>query len=303
MKQLIYRFIYWPPVNAGLLFLNKVLRPVLPASFRLPPTGIITVDTGPSKFLMATNQTCYLTQLVHWNGFRSFEYGPIFKDLIQGMRVFVDVGANTGYYSLVAATISKDIHVHAFEPASGPSHYLKKNVQLNHFEERIHVSDLALSDASGKIRFFETGSRKFPWVKHVLAGDGSLLASDQRVVVMEHDVEMDTLDAYVDRNGVTNIDLIKIDTEGTEPAILAGGRRTIERDLPVIICETLFGTTEKELDRSLQEMDYVIFKHFPDGLQVAKTLARDTDDGVRNCFFVHRSKMALLDRFTRSAIT
>lgn len=246
---------------------------------------------------MATNQTCYLTQLVYWNGFDGFEYSSIFRDLVNDMQCFIDIGANTGYYSIAAATLNSKIQVHAFEPAYGPLHYLKTNVALNDLEDRLHVSDLALSDQQGSIKFFETGSRKFPWVRHVLAGDGSLLRSDDRAVVMERDVRMDTLDHYVKKYDIRNVDLIKVDTEGTEPSILDGAEETISRDMPIIICETLYNTTESELDRRLKAWGYVIYKHLPNGLERASALERAKDDGVRNCFFVHSSREGVLARF------
>lgn len=64
----------------------------------------------------------------------------------------MDIGANIGYFTVLAGKSNLKMNIVAFEPAKGPLHYLRKNVALNFSENsRIKVESLALSDKSGMI--------------------------------------------------------------------------------------------------------------------------------------------------------
>ena len=121
MKQLIYRVIYNSNINLILRYFNKLLYPILPNKIKLPPSGIMKIQNSNGKKLkIFTNQTNYLTQLIFWNGYESFEYTDIFISLIKKVSTFYDIGANIGYYSLLAEMENSNIKVVGFEPATGP---------------------------------------------------------------------------------------------------------------------------------------------------------------------------------------
>ena len=136
MKQLIYRTIYSRTGNRFFRNINKFLFPVLPDKIKIPPSGTIKIrDTDKRALKISTNQTNYLTQLIYWEGYQNFEYTDIFIELIKKVSVFYDIGANIGYYSLLAEWQNKDIKVVGFEPAGGPLFYFKENVAINQFEK------------------------------------------------------------------------------------------------------------------------------------------------------------------------
>ena len=126
MKQLIYRFIYAPPVNKFLRAINKIFSPLLPASIRLAPSGMIHIRHEGKTLKLFTNQSNYLTYLVFWEGYLQWEYTAIFMSLVKKVNNFFDVGANIGYYSLLAALNNPDLKIISFEPARGPIYYFKK---------------------------------------------------------------------------------------------------------------------------------------------------------------------------------
>ena len=125
--QLFYIIIYNNFVNYILRNINKILLPVLPERIKIAPAGIITLkNSSGDKIRIKTNQTNYLTYLIYWEGGHlNFEYSRIFVELIRKVGTFYDIGANIGYYSLLAASENKDIRVVSFEPAIGPFHFLK----------------------------------------------------------------------------------------------------------------------------------------------------------------------------------
>src|SRR5690349_805303 len=166
-------------------FLNKILRNLNKqfstfTSFRLRPFGIMTVrlKSGVS-FKMATNETSSVTKLLFWNGADQYEYTAVFENLIKRCRVFIDVGANTGYYSLLASTTNTKIQTFSLEPASAPLHYLQENITINHLESRIKSFELALSDKQGHVEFYEVEDQQR--TKPSLAGSGTLLKEDTHI--------------------------------------------------------------------------------------------------------------------------
>ena len=291
--QFLYRIIYHPYINPILLGINKLFSAI--TEFRLPPSGIINIQVREGvHFKMATNQTSYVTKLLYWKGPDSFEYTPIFEKLIPSCNAFIDIGANTGYYSLLAAASNPAIHVHAFEPAQGPLHYLRKNVFLNGLEKQISIHSTALSIESGEVKFYEVRNKKYSYLPYNLGGVGSLNEDTSKTA---YTVKTETLDQFVTEKSISVVDLIKIDTEGTENFILQGAEETIRQFHPIIICETLFDKIEDKLEAIMKSHGYLFFNHVSGKLKKVGTLIRRKDDGVRDCFFVHPSKLHLIEKF------
>jgi FkbM family methyltransferase len=270
---------------------------ILPNKIKIPPSGILKLKTDSGIIKMATNQTSYLTQLLFWNGYKSFEYSEIFEDLSKHINVFLDIGSNIGYYSLIAAKSNPNIIAFAFEPALGPKYFLNKNIALNGFENNIKHIDVALSNKTGSIDFFEVENIKYKYLKYNLAGEGNAGTKTTSRNFVKNTVKATTLKRFVDSENLNQIDLIKIDTEGTEIDILKSGVDVIKQFQPIVICETLFNTIESELDDFFKELEYELYNHTEKGLQKISTIKRDKDDGIRNCFFVPKSKLDLIAKF------
>lgn len=297
MKQLFYKLIYYPQVNFLLRNINKSLLPLLPVKVKLPPAGkMVMYDSKNQKINLYTNQTNYLTHLLYWEGgAMNFEYTSIFLALIGKMQCFYDIGANIGYYSLLAASENKNMQVVGFEPATGPLYYFKKNVQANHFNN-IQVESVALAEREGELVFYEIKNKKYTYLEHNLAGESNAGSKTQGKNFVKVKVKATTLDLFAQTNHHA-IDLIKMDTEGTEHLILQHGSEVLDHYKPIVICETLFNAIEPELEKIMKAHGYLFFNHVADGLQQVDTIIRKQDNGVRNCFFVHPSKRALIAEF------
>ena len=293
--QLIYQIIYHPFINRILLFINRSLSSI--TKFQLPPSGTITIRlSSGANFKLSTNQTSYVTKFLYWNGANKFEYTLIFERLARKVDSFIDIGANTGYYSILAASVNEKISVHSFEPAHGPSHYIKENITINQFGNNIKAHDTALSDKESEVEFYEVQNAKYRYLTHNLGGVGSLKkeSNSKRTSSV---VKTLSLDSFVAREGIRKIDLIKIDTEGTENLILSGAPQTISQFKPIIICETLFSRIEKELETIMRSHGYEFYNHIDQKLHRVNTLIREKDNGVRDCFFVHPEKFHLIQEF------
>lgn len=297
VPQILYKIIYQKHINLILRNISKVFRSILSKNMRLPPSGQITLNTDSGKLKIRTNQTSYLTQLLFWNGYKSFEYSDIFEELSKQVNNFLDIGANIGYYSLLAVQANPKITVHAFEPALGPKYYLNENIKLNGFKNNITSVDVALSNETGAIDFYEVENVKYRYLKYNLAGEGNAGTKKTSRNFIKNTVNAITLKHFINDQNIDPIDLIKIDTEGTEYDILMSAKDEIKKHEPIVICETLFNTIEENLENFFAELSYEFYNHTEQGLIKVETIKRTTDNGIRNCFFVPKSKLALITPF------
>jgi len=74
---------------------------------------------------------------------------------------------------------------------------------------------------------------------------------------------------------IKSIDVLKLDTEGTEPKVLEGGIEMISRCKPVIFCEVLLGRTENALGAFLSPLGYRYFHITAQGLVPKKHIQGD----------------------------
>jgi FkbM family methyltransferase len=133
----------------------------------------------------------------------------------EGM-VILDIGANIGYYSVIAAQlIGQKGRVFAFEPAPDNFAFLVRNIEVNGFTNIIPVQKAA-SNRSGKGRLF---------LCHDAAGH-SMYVNDEEGSI---EIEVTTVDDFICEID-TPVDLIKMDVEGAEMSVLEGMLGTIKRN-------------------------------------------------------------------------
>ena len=113
----------------------------------------------------------------------------------------------------------------------------------------------------------------------------------------KYNVNCLTLEDFLKNKNYPKIDIIKIDTEGTEDKILKNAKTILTIDQPIIICETLFNRIESNLDDIMAEFGYEFYNHHVNGLQKVRTIKRIVDNGISNCFFVHPNKKHLIEEF------
>lgn len=150
--------------------------------------------------------------------------------LLPEAPVVIDVGANLGVVALAISSIRPTGTVHAFEPGSQACKDLRASVAANHFENvRCYQDALGGHDGTAVLvapKWDASGS--------FIAGDfaaSALHVSNPEVQVEE--VAVRTLDSY----GFQHVDLIKIDVEGQEDAVLRGATQTINKCQPIVIVE------------------------------------------------------------------
>ena len=241
--------------------LLKPFSKIIPSTYKFPVNGTITIDLAQDKkILLSCNETSHLSRLLFWDGTKGFEHHIYqhFSKLIKNTDTFLDIGANVGYYSLVAGRLSPHTKTFAFEPVEVINKFLNENICINKFEN-VTAYKIALSNFIGETDFFTIVNNDFSESEQ-LTGDGSL--KNDYVKNLNHKVvkvKTDTLDNFVKTNNIRNIKLIKMDTEATENLVIEGGFETIQKNRPVIFCEVLKNQIEEKIEALMLKLDYSFY--------------------------------------------
>jgi FkbM family methyltransferase len=176
----------------------------------------------------------------------------LWRTLAEGSHFIADIGANTGVYALAAAAVNPVARIVALEPVKQIYHKLVANIELNSFD--IRAMQIAASDRDGEVEFFE------PMSEHSYSAsvDPSWAAENPNYARVR--VPAARLDSLFDELGWPRIDLVKIDVEKHEPAVLLGSSRRLGKDKPVLLIEILTKDVGEAVSRILEPLDYRFFK-------------------------------------------
>ena len=162
--------------------------------------------------------------------------------------IVVDVGANTGFYSILAALAKPSTRVVALEPYPPVLHELRRNLHLNGLGRRVKIVEKAIGAETGTALFVPTD-------EHGLVETSCTLSDTFKPRYSASlDVAVATLDDVCAERRVA---VVKIDVESLEHAVLAGGVRTLRRWRPLTFVEVLPPGNLPELRRLYRELDYV----------------------------------------------
>jgi len=140
--------------------------------------------------------------------------------------VFVDIGANIGFFTLLAAArVGPKGRVHAFEARADNLALLRRSVEDNGFTN-VEVHQCAVSDRAGSLAFFASGT----WYSN-----GRIVGDDEPGSERLPRVPAVTLDEALAE--APRVDVVKMDIEGAEARALAGMRRLLQRHRPVLLTE------------------------------------------------------------------
>lgn len=175
-------------------------------------------------------------------------------NLLKPGMSFVDIGAHEGIFSLLAAVaVGPDGAVHAFEPSPRERARLAANITLNRLEN-VHVHPVALGETS------HTATLLVSDAEH--PGHNTLGAFSHRETTHAYsvDVNVETLDRFVEQLAIERIDLMKLDVEGSESAVLKGAATTLNSFRPVLILEAQQTALER-MGSSVEELLRLLASH------------------------------------------
>jgi len=171
---------------------------------------------------------------IAWRGVRGFEpytWREI-KARIPSVGTFIDVGANIGFYSVLAKKIAPRVDVISFEPL--PDNCSKADAFHRSNRVEPNIKQLALGDFDGMATLYQPGSE--------LESTAATLRPDSwqaRKGHISHRVPVARLDTLMADRALSAPVLMKIDVEDNEAAVISGARETIRKYRPTIVCEIL----------------------------------------------------------------
>lgn len=255
------------PVTAILRAGLRVAGRTIPDGRRLLPRGGTIRERLPNGdwiTLISPGDDPIATS-VYWRGWTGPdpETLPLFWQLCEHARTILDIGAHIGVFSIVAAKCNPDARVYAFEPLPRAYTRLTGNLAASGAENVIAYR-LAAAAESGTATFYHVGG--------VLPSSSSLSRQfmSGEPGLQQTEVDLVAVDDWAGKQGIECVDLVKIDTETTEPQVLEGMKEILARDRPLLVCEVLPGDeVARKLESILRPLGYHFFRIGPGGLEKA----------------------------------
>lgn len=225
-------------------------------------------------------------------GFGSYESEEtaFLKSVFHDGDVFLDIGANLGWYSLVLGRQCPRASIFAFEPIPSTVSVLERNVRLNRLD---NVEAIAMG------MFNEEAELNFIFVEDVSGATSLKMAGQTRGRAPAREVlcKTTTLDAFCASRDLRP-SLIKIDVEGAELMVVQGGQKTLE-NTPIILVELLrkwsreFGYHPNDVFTHLARYGYQAWEFVEGGVGKLHPCAEVTEDTQQtNFIFMHPQKHA-----------
>lgn len=262
----IYRLFKWlilHPLNRGnkLDAISRFIRWQIAA--RLLPEAIFGLPFVNNSVLLVQRGMTGATG--NWySGLDEVHEMGFIAHVLSDDGLFIDVGANIGSYTILAAA-GCSCKVVSFEPSKRTFSVLRRNIKVNNLEHLVETHCLALSNASGSIRF----TTNCDTTNHVVP-EGKSDTADAGYEI----VPVTTLDEILGERYSSSCKVIKLDVEGFELNVLKGATSTLtsENMLAIIVeingSSSRYSGTDDEIVNFLQSMGYSSFKYDAIGRKV-----------------------------------
>lgn len=216
---------------------TRVVRPILRRALHLihHPAGEATAIQSTVPIGDGLRMRVNTYRLVEWDVF-FLGFEPEIRTLLRrSLRpggTAIDVGANVGVHTVVMArTVGAGGRVIACEPSPAFHEELTANVELNHLSN-VTIHQVAVAAKPGPVTLYvPTDSR------HAAGASLNPGMHDQLQQSKPVEVAGTTIDELVATDAVDHVDLIKIDVEGFDAAVLAGAHDVLLRDRPSLVFE------------------------------------------------------------------
>lgn len=171
--------------------------------------------------------------------------------LCREANVILDIGANTGMYSLIAKTVNPRAQVFAFEPIKRVFDKLSLNIALNDFDIRSFEAGVSNTDGTAMIHDLPDSH-----VYSVTIG-GSIHGPD--VATVPTSINTMRLNTMIEQEQLDHIDLVKIDVETHEPQVMEGFGKYLDLFRPTILIEILNDEVGAQVEEMVKDKGYLYF--------------------------------------------
>ncbi|MCU0606085.1 MAG: FkbM family methyltransferase [Candidatus Edwardsbacteria bacterium] len=236
----------------------------------------------PDGFLFWLDRRSTVDQCIIRDGVFEQKGTALVKRLVKPGQTVLDVGANIGYYAVIASRlVGPQGVVHAFEPTTIFADVLDRNLRENGVTN-CEVHRFGFSDRShrGNIKINESSA--------------TLHMPDDCPACTQQAISLTTLNAFAARSRIKSVDFVKVDIDGHEPFFMEGAWRALAKWKPILLLEvsnlhySLAGYSAWEFYDALKAKGYYIYR------EEKLTPYRDRIEFIRECGSFTRSANIVL---------
>lgn len=246
----------------------------------------ISLENG-LKFKIYAEWDDHHADLLYYNSnsYSEIRELELFAELSGRSEVILDIGANTGIYSICASLKNNHAVIYSFEPYHINAERLRKNIKINRLQN-VKVVEKALGHENSMVSIAVPKNKKVCDVSSVdKEFTNRFYVGD--VEFTEQVTEQTKLDDFVESNKLTKVDLIKIDVENYELNVFNGAKKVLSEFAPVILAE-IFVNNDKIsfFENFLKPLGYQCYLILSDGIVHSASLTDNPD--CRNYLFTRK---------------
>jgi FkbM family methyltransferase len=258
------------------VFINRALRSILKSMYfrfnqampnlikRWPVSGIVDCEFKNVKFKLYSQCDDGFPYYFYY-GFKYHEDADLklFMDLSKFSNCILDIGANSGLFSLLAAKANQNARIYAFEPYSANAERLALNLSINQVHN-VEILKEAIGDKVGEIEISVPKNNSISDVSSANIEFSKTVYPD--VEWLMKNVAMNTVDNF--RTTLSQaIDLIKCDVETFEMSVFNGALEVLKHDKPTILFECFLDEARVSFfNHILKEYHYYLYLVLEQGL-------------------------------------
>lgn len=216
------------------------------------------------KLLPSVKLRCYpdsySTSAVLYCGLYDYDEMNFLLRYLRAEDSFLDIGANVGVYTLLAASKIRSGYIYSFEALSKNYTRLQENLQINQFEQ-VKTYELAVSNQTGSVALNLAEGDSKPFITSTITNNTIAVSTD-------------TLDNLLQNQPIANLTLAKMDIEGAELLALKGAVSLLKKQCPQVwileINDSVnnFGHQKQDLVNFLNSYGYNLYGYSADTNQV-----------------------------------
>lgn len=252
---------------------------------RLRVSGTVNIQFEDLRFRLFAHWDDSIVDTLFRNPLQYSEYQELilFHQLAKNPGTIIDVGANTGLYTIVAHLANKENQIVAFEPYHVNFERLIRNLKINSIDSGISLQQCAVGDQTGTTSFEVPANDQ---VCDVPSADLEFTRKFYRRWMQYKTIEVPqiTLDQFISTAGITDVRLIKIDVENFELNVLNGALLLLRTQKPVLLVEMFVDEARTRwYEEVLKPLGYYCYLVLKEGIVRTDTLEVNPDS--RNVIF------------------
>ena len=195
--------------------------------------GPIKLNFNNFFFLAYPQRKNYSRSLLRKASLHDEEEINFFIKNINDNDIFIDCGANQGFYTIPVAGFNKNCEIISFEPSKQEMQFLKENILINNFNN-IKTYEVGIGDKEGILNFQNDNLENY-------STKGGLIIDDKSKLTDYSKIKVTTLDKFINNNKIKiskkSKIFIKIDIEGYDINAVYGSKDLIKNHFTVILVE------------------------------------------------------------------